>query len=74
MKKGSRITVIVLAVIVIALIAMLMREATSGPVFRAADHESFEDCVANIPAEWLPGSLDYEGAETSCRYVHHSRR
>lgn len=74
MKKGSRITVIVLAVIVIVLLAMLMNEATSGPVFRAADHDSFEDCVANIPSEWLPGSLDYDGAETSCRYVHRSGR
>lgn len=74
MKKGSRVTVLVLAVIVIGLIALLMREAMSGPVFRAADYASYEDCIANIPQEWAPGSLEQTGAEAACGYEHRGRR
>lgn len=70
MKKGSRITAIVLAVMVIVLVGLLTREALSGPVFRAADHASYNECVANIPSEWLPGSLDHDGAEAACMYEH----
>lgn len=70
MKRSTWITAVVLVVITIAIVAALMREATSGPVFRAEDHRSFESCLAAIPAEWEPGSIARSGAEDACRYAH----
>ena len=70
MKRSTWITVAVLLAIVVAIVAALMGEATSGPVFRAEDHADYGACVAAIPVEWEPGSLPRSGAEDACRYVH----
>ncbi len=70
MKRSTWITALVLVAITVAIVAALMREATSGPVFRAEDHAGYDACVAAIPVEWEPGSLARTGAEDACRYVH----
>ena len=70
MKRSTWITVAVLVVVTIVIVAALMREATSGPVFRAEDHADYAACMAAIPAEWEPGSLARSGGEDACRYVH----
>ena len=70
MQRGRVITVVVVVVMAIAIVAALMMEAASGPTFRAEDHADHAACVAAIPAEWGPGSLDRTGAEDACRYVH----
>lgn len=70
MKRSTWITAAVLVVVAIVIIAALMREATSGPVFRAEDHADYGACMAAIPAEWEPGSLARSGAEDACRFVH----
>ena len=70
MKRSTWITVAVLVAVVIGIVAALMREATSGPVFRAEDHADHEACMAAIPVQWERGSLARSGAEDACRYVH----
>ena len=70
MKRSTWITAAVLVVVTIVIVAALMREATSGPVFRAEDHADYQSCVAAIPGEWEPGSLPRSGAEDACRYEH----
>ena len=70
MKKSGWLTLAVLVLIAIGIVVALMREATSGPVFRAEDHASYEECLAAIPAEWEAGSLARSGAQDACGYVH----
>lgn len=70
MKRSTWITAAVLVAITVGIVAALMREATSGPVFRAEDHASYGACIAAVPVEWEPGSLARSGAEDACRYVH----
>jgi hypothetical protein len=72
--KTTRITAVFLMVVVVGLVALLVREAASGPTFRAEDHDSFAECMANIPREWLPNSLERQGAETACMFVHQRGR
>jgi hypothetical protein len=72
--KTTRITALFLVVVVVGLVALLVREAASGPTFRAEDHDSFAECMANIPREWLPNSLERQGAETACMFVHQRGR
>jgi hypothetical protein len=62
---------LVLGGTVVLLIVMLLREAASGPVFRAADHASLNECIAAIP--FAVGSLEYSGSEAACRYEHERR-
>lgn len=74
-KRPRRwLTPVLLLAILAVLIAALFMEAGGGPTFRAADHDSLPECLAAIPAEWLPGSLERSGAETACHYVHAPRR
>lgn len=70
MKRITKLTLLVLALAAAGIMAALMREATENPTFRAADHASLQECLRNIPAEWLDGSLERTGAETACGYVH----
>jgi hypothetical protein len=70
LKRRTWITLGVLAAVVVALIGMLMAEAARGPSFRAEDWADFHDCVANIPAEWQRGSLEFIQSEAACGYVH----
>jgi hypothetical protein len=70
MKRATKLTLLVLALVTIGIMAALMREAAENPAFRAADYESLGECLRNIPAEWLDGSIERTGAETACRHVH----
>ena len=55
---------------VVAIVLALVRHAGSGATFRAADYRTFPDCMASIPAEWAPGSIERTGAEQACRHEH----
>lgn len=70
MKRSSWITIGVLVLLLVGIIMALMNHAASGPTFRAEDHASYAECMAAIPAEWEVGSLDRNGAEDACGYVH----
>jgi len=69
-EMGTRFTVAFLALVVVVILGALIMETSSGPTFRAADHADMNDCVQNIPREWRPGSLEYDGAEAACYYIH----
>lgn len=73
MQRRTSITLLALALFVAGLIAALFFEAARGPVFRAEDHANYADCVRAIPAEWRPGSIEYIGAESACRFLHAQR-
>jgi hypothetical protein len=70
LNRLTQITAVFLVVVVVVLVAALYHEAASGPTFRAEDHDNFTECVSNIPREWLPNSLERQGAETACMFVH----
>lgn len=70
MKRSRWITAGILVLLAIGIVVALMVEAASGPTFRAEDHADYRSCLAAIPAEWGPGSLERGGAEDACRYVH----
>lgn len=72
--KTTRITAIFLVIVVVGLVALLVHEAASGPMFRAEDYDSYAECMENIPREWLPNSLERQSAETACMFVHQRRR
>ncbi len=74
MSRTTQITAAFLVLVVVGLIALLYREAVSGPTFRAEDYDSYAECIRNIPREWLPNSLERQGAETACVFVHERRR
>jgi hypothetical protein len=67
---GARFAMLFIAATVVVILTALIVQTTRGPTFRAADHDSMADCVANIPREWRPGSLEYDGAEAACYYIH----
>jgi hypothetical protein len=71
MSRRSWLTLIVLGGVVIGLIALLFREATRGPIFRAGDYDNLQECLSNIPTEWPRGSVEFMGAEAACQYIHH---
>ena len=70
MSRTTLITGIVLVLMVVVIVAALFMEAASGPTFRAEDHPDLQACMRAIPAEWGPGSLQRDGAEQACMYVH----
>jgi uncharacterized membrane protein len=74
LNRLTVITVVFLVVVVVVLVAALFHEAASGPTFRAEDHASYAECMRNIPREWLPNSLERQGAETACMFVHQRAR
>jgi hypothetical protein len=73
MTRRSWYTLIILAVMVVGIVALLLREAASGPTFRADDHATLQECIANIPVAWPRGSLEYTGAEAACQFAHQRR-
>lgn len=64
------VTAAVLAAALGVILLALFLETGSGPRFRAADYDSYQECMGNIPTEWAPGSLARSGAEDACFYVH----
>ena len=74
MKRSRWITFLVLLAIIGGIVWALVRQAASGPTFRAEDYATYSECLAGIPAEWGPGSLDRSGAEDACGYVHQPTR
>lgn len=73
MKRATKLTLLVLALATIGIMAALLRETTTNPTFRAADHGSLAECLQQIPSDWLDGSIERTGAETACRHVHAPR-
>jgi hypothetical protein len=74
MKPVTKITVAFLGVALVVIALMVGREALGGTTFRAAEYDTFADCVANIPREWLQGSLERGRAEAACAHEEHERR
>lgn len=73
MKRGNVVILVVLAAVIVGVSWLLMREATHGTTFRAADHPTLQECMQNIPREWLPGSLERTRAEAACHHEHEQR-
>ena len=73
MNRSTWITALVLGLTIIGITVALLIETNRGPSFRAEDYDSYQECVANIPAQWAPGSLQRDGAEEACMYVHGRR-
>lgn len=74
MRMRSWLTLVVLGTVILGLVVLLIREALSGPAFRAEDYANYRECIANIPAEWPRGSVEYMGSEAACGYVHEATR
>lgn len=74
MKMVTKLTLLVLLLAIGGIILSLVRETSAGPSFRAADYGSLEECLRNIPADWLDGSVERIGAETACRHLHAPRQ
>lgn len=70
MSRAGWVTAVVLAAAAAAILLALFLWTGSGPTFRAADFGSYQECMANIPSEWGPGSLERSGAEDACYYAH----
>lgn len=73
MNRGTMVTALVLGLTLVAVTVALLMEANSGPSFRPQDYATLQECLANIPAEWAPGSLQRDGAVEACQYVHGRR-
>jgi hypothetical protein len=73
MKRGNLIVAAVLLLVIVGVSVLLMREATHGTTFRAAEHATLQECMQNIPREWLPGSLERTRAEAACHHEHDRR-
>lgn len=70
MRSGKLITVVFLAVALAVILGVLLLESARGPSFRPGDYADLAECLRNIPAEWRPGSLEHDGAQTACAYAH----
>jgi hypothetical protein len=57
----------------VIIVVLTMREALGGTTFRAADYDTYDACMANIPREWLLGSLERGRAEQACHYEMQQR-
>jgi hypothetical protein len=74
MNRLTKITAVVLGLVLVVLMAALFLEAASGPTHRAEDYDSYQECIRGIPHEWLPNSLERQGAEAACVFVHERRQ
>jgi hypothetical protein len=74
MKPITKISVAFLSVALVVVAVLVAREALGGPTFRASDYETMEDCMRNIPREWLLGSLERGRAEAACAHEAQQRR
>lgn len=68
MKTSTIVTLIVLAGALVLAGVAVTRWGLGGPTFRAADYDTLQECMANIPREWGPGSLERTRAEAACEY------
>jgi hypothetical protein len=68
--RSRHLTILFFVVVVAVILGALFLETSRGPTFRAADYADVNECIRNIPQEWRPGSLEREGAEATCYYVH----
>ncbi len=66
-SRGRLWTALFLVVVVVGILFALYREAFNGPVFDPRAYPTLQACMAAIPAEWQPGSLDRQQAEAGCR-------
>jgi hypothetical protein len=73
MRRGNLLVLAVLVLVVVGVSYLLMREATHGTTFRAAEHATLQECMQNIPREWLPGSLERTRAEAACHHEQERR-
>lgn len=73
MKRTSKLTMAVLGVALVVIIFVVMREALGGPTFRAADYATYDECMTNIPREWLLGSIERGRAEAACQHQMQQR-
>jgi hypothetical protein len=74
MKPITKITTVFLTLALIIVIVLVGREALGGTTFRAADYDSYDECMANIPREWLLGSLERGRAEAACHHEMEQQR
>jgi hypothetical protein len=74
MNRLTKITIGVLGLVLVFLMAALFMEAASGPTHRADAYDSYQECIRGIPREWLPNSLERQGAETACVIIHERRQ
>lgn len=70
MLQSRWLTPVVLVLALVVIVGLVTYYAFSGPTFRANDYETYEECVRNIPSEWLRGSLEYTRAEAACTHFH----
>jgi hypothetical protein len=70
MGSTTKFTIAFLALTMIVILGALIVQTSQGPTFRAADYADMNECVRNIPTEWVRGTLERDGAETSCFYTH----
>lgn len=71
---GRRMTAVLLVLVVVLIIVALIRATADAPIFRAADHATYRECMAAIPAAWSTNSLEREGAERACAHQEQQRR
>jgi hypothetical protein len=68
MKTSTKVTLAVLLGALILAAVAVTRYGLGGTTFRAADHATLQECMANIPMEWGPGSLERTRSEEACHY------
>jgi hypothetical protein len=68
MTNSTKVSLAVLAGALVLITVLLFQYGMSGPTFRAADYDNLQACVANIPQEWAPGSLERTRSEEACHY------
>lgn len=66
-SKGTLWTALFLVVVVVGILFALYRDAFNGPVFDPSKYPTMAACMAAIPPQWQPGSLDRQRAEAGCR-------
>ncbi|HEU5211038.1 MAG TPA: hypothetical protein VFU06_16700 [Longimicrobiales bacterium] len=71
---GRKLTAVLLVLVIVLVVVALIRTATSAPSFRAADHPTYNQCMAAIPTEWSRNSLERERAERACLHEEQQRR
>ncbi|HSJ24896.1 MAG TPA: hypothetical protein VK929_09525 [Longimicrobiales bacterium] len=68
MKTSTKVTLVVLVGTLVLAAVAVTRWGLGGTTFRAADYDTLQECMANIPMEWGPGSLERTRAEQACHY------